>query len=132
MKNNPANSLIILCILIAVTFSTGCATTSLQHLSADEFLEYAKEIEVISSGSWIEYVGISNDRAYLEFNTLFVWFGGDKKTTVYWTELNELPPSVAKQLNDGTPPWAPWDKQKFRQQNGEFKSLFDEEQWKTF
>lgn len=97
-------------VLIGVTAGlslSGCAGTGIKRLSGAEFVSRARQIEQVSSFSWLTYIGNSGQRAYLESgHPAFV--GAGTRTTVFWTPLSDLPDELAQQLKAGTPPWTPW------------------------
>ncbi len=98
---------IFLAILLSAILLSGCASTSIEHLSADEFLNKTKIIEHINSAIWVSYVGSSETRAYLEYGDVLA-IGGRTRTIIYWTELNRLPKDTEKKLRAGISPWIPW------------------------
>jgi hypothetical protein len=104
---------IVSVIFLSVIFLTGCASTTINHVSADEFLIKAKQIEQMTSAIWTTYIGSSQTRAYLEYGDVLT-FGKGTRTIVYWTELNELPKDIAEKLKEGKPPWIPWQEQNKR------------------
>jgi uncharacterized protein YceK len=107
MKRIAIHSLAtVLGIAIGILLS-GCASTRMKHLDAQEFVERAKVIEQMNSAMWMTYVGSSHSRAYLEFQDMLT-LSGNPATVVYWTELDGLPKQLADQLKTGTPPWTPW------------------------
>ena len=68
-----------------------------------------KKTELISemnSAIGCQYIGASEQRAYLEYWDVIG--SRDGRTIVYWTPLSELPTNVVKQLKAGNPPWKPW------------------------
>jgi hypothetical protein len=96
--------------LISMIFLPGCGGMRIEHVSAPEFLEHAKQIEQMSSATWTTYIGSSQTRAYLECGDVLA-SGGQSRTIVYWTELEKLPEEVAKELKAGKSPWVPWQEQ---------------------
>ena len=87
---------------------TGCASTRIKQLSGAEFMNRAEQMKEISSFHWTTYIGSSQQRAYLEFgrpSLLYNIIGKQTRTTVYWTELSELPEDIVDQLKAGNPPW---------------------------
>ena len=67
----------------------------------------AAGIEQVSSFQWTSYIGVSGDRAYLEYGRP-AFIGSGPSTTVYWTRLSELPDDTSRKLKAGDPPWKPW------------------------
>lgn len=107
MKTIPTYTLTLLVGVIAGVLLSGCAGTRIKQLSGMEFQNRAKEMEVVSSFSWMTYIGHSHQRAYLESgHPAFV--GKGTRTTVLWTPLSELPDELVQKLKAGTPPWTPW------------------------
>ncbi len=88
-------------------FVSGCASIKIKHLSANDFLAQAKQIEAMNSASWTTYIGASATRAYLEYGDVF-GSTAKSRTIVYWTELEGLPPDVRQKLKEGARPWIPW------------------------
>jgi len=82
---------------------TGCS--NLSQVSGSEFLEHAKHIGALESAQSTTYIGASTSRAYLECWTA-VSFDSHGTTTVIWTPLTELPPSIVKKIKEGGNPWA--------------------------
>ena len=111
MKRIATHSLAVLTGVIIGLILTGCASTQIKQLSGANFVVQAQRMEQISSFHWITYIGSSKQRAYLEFgrpSLLYNIIGKQTRTTVYWTELSELPEDIAGQLKAGNPPWKPW------------------------
>ncbi|MDB4407501.1 hypothetical protein N9019_01930 [Akkermansiaceae bacterium] len=87
---------------------TGCTSTRIEQISGADFVVQAKRMEQISSFHSTIYIGSSKQRAYLEFGRptlLYNIIGKRTRTTVYWTELSELPEDIADQVKAGNPPW---------------------------
>lgn len=106
MKRIATHSLAtVVGIAIGILLS-GCASTRIKHVNAQEFVERAKVIEQMNSAMWMTYVGSSHSRAYLEFQDMLT-LSGKPATVVYWTELDGLPKQLADQLKMGTSPWTP-------------------------
>jgi len=82
---------------------TGCS--SLRRLSSPAFMLQAKD-EPISSFHWTTYVGISHDRAYLQYGRM-PFIGKTPRTIVYCPPLSKLSDDIVKQLKAGGPPWKP-------------------------
>jgi hypothetical protein len=87
---------------------SGCATTRIEQLSGPDFVDQAKQMELMSSFNWTTYIGSSKQRAYLECGHPAL-VGSGTRTTVYWVPLSDLPEDVVQQLKAGNPPWKPWD-----------------------
>jgi hypothetical protein len=102
----PRGLTVVLLLLILFSAS-GCARTTIKHLPADQFMAQARQIEVMSSATWTTYLGASASRAYLEYGDV-LGSGAPSRTIVYWTELDKLPPELRGQLQEGHPPWVPW------------------------
>lgn len=91
-----------ICLVAVVAASlTGC--TSLRHINGSAFVEMAKD-EPISSFHGCTYIGVSHNRAYLQYNRM-PFIGRTQRTIVYWTALSDLPVELVKQLRTGNPPW---------------------------
>lgn len=113
MKRMTTHAAAVLLGLAAglILFLSGCASTRIKRLSGAEFIYQAEQMKQISSFHWTTYIGSSTQRAYLEFGRpsfLYNIIGKGTRTTVYWTELSELPQDIAGQLKAGNPPWKPW------------------------
>lgn len=88
--------------------ASGCAKTTIRHVSAERFVQEARKMEQINSAHTHIYVGTTATRVYLEHVALVP----RQKTTVYCTELGGLPTELQKQLKAGPPPWTPWQERK--------------------
>ena len=96
-----------LAVIIGIIL-TGCTSTRIEQISCADFVVQAKRMEQISSFHSTIYIGSSKQRAYLEFgrpSLLYNIIGKRTRTTVYWTELSELPEDIADQVKAGNPPW---------------------------
>ena len=100
--------------LVAVVFGVtyivtiaGCASTKIRRLSGEEFVKHAEGVGSPGSFASTTYIGVSYQRAYLEYEHP-AFIGKGNMTTVYWTPLEELPGDLASQLKAGTPPWTNW------------------------
>ena len=91
-------------IIMALTVATGCS--SLRYIPGDEFIERAAAAQR-SVGQTLpdeaEFIGITEDRAYLEYRSGITIFG--PKTRVYWTSRDELTPSLESKLKGANPLW---------------------------
>jgi hypothetical protein len=76
---------------------SGCASTSIERLSGPAFVQQADEVQQLNSGYWTSYVGCSSSRAYLEYAHP-AYVGNGTRTTVYWTNLSELPDDFTAKL----------------------------------
>ena len=85
---------------------SGCASPRIKRLSSSRFLERAAQIEQLHSAHWTTYVGVSGQRAYLEFGHPAI-AGSGTRTSVFWTPLSELPEDLVEKLQAGDPPWTP-------------------------
>jgi len=83
--------------LALVAQLSSCATTNMRHASAERFMLESKKIDEINSIQSSSYIGSSGNRAYIETQSLFT-FSGKPKTTVFWTELDQLPESDVNKL----------------------------------
>ncbi len=90
---------------------SGCGTTRIEQLSGTDFVDQAKQMELVSSFNWTTYIGTSKQRAYLECGHSAI-VGDGTQTTVYWVLLSDLPDDVVQKLKAGNPPWKPWDVKK--------------------
>jgi hypothetical protein len=54
-------------IVVAVLLVAGRASTSVEHVSGDEFQNLAQGCTIMNNFSWTNYVGYSERRAYLEY-----------------------------------------------------------------
>ena len=113
MKRLATHTLTLLVGVVLGLLLSGCASTRITQVSGTEFLNRAKEIEGLSSFSWMAYIGRSGQRAYLESGHP-AFLGSGTQTTVLWTPLSELPDDIAEQLKAGNPPWKPWHSQSNR------------------
>jgi hypothetical protein len=91
----------------ASVFLAGCACTRIKQLSGAEFQKQAGQCEQMNSFNWTSYIGVSQQRAYLEYGYPAL-VGSGMRTTVYWTPLADLPSNVVRQLRTGSPPWTNW------------------------
>jgi hypothetical protein len=110
IESDMLSKSLIVAVLISMIFLPGCGGTRIEHVSAPEFLEHAKQIEQMNSATWTTYIGSSQTRAYLEYGDVLA-SGGKSRTIVYWTELEKLPEDVSKELKAGKSPWVPWQEQ---------------------
>jgi hypothetical protein len=85
----------------------GCASTKIKRLSGEEFVKHAECVDRLGSFTWETYIGVSDQRAYLEYGHP-AFIGKGDMITVYWTSLEDLPDNLARQLKAGTPPWTNW------------------------
>ncbi len=99
----PFNKLILISFLIFPS----CSYERVKHIDARKFIETAKEMEIISSFETITYLGITKDRAYLEYQ-----LGNHNFTIIYWTELDSLPNHIQSKMKSGNNPWCPWYQKK--------------------
>ena len=96
-----AATTVLLCLL------PGCASTRLTYLEPEAFVRQGKEMERVHSAQWVQLVGASSTRAYLEYQDLLTW-NGNPRTVVYWTRLDALPDEIQRPLKSGQSPWQPW------------------------
>ncbi|NLB54898.1 MAG: hypothetical protein GX811_03890 [Lentisphaerae bacterium] len=90
-------SIFCLTALAFALFAGGCAFTRIQKLSGAEFIEHARQMNVLSSFSWTSYIGSTAERVYLEY-AYPASTGKGTRTTVYWTNLTELPEEIANKI----------------------------------
>jgi hypothetical protein len=107
MKTISTHAVILVVGLVIGLFIAGCASTRIKQLSGQEFISQASQIGQLNSFHWTSYIGVTPDRAYLEFGYPTP-LGKGSRTTIYWTSLSELPEDIASQLKAGNPPWKPW------------------------
>jgi hypothetical protein len=85
----------------AMVWLNGCASTKLRYVEPENFIEVSRHA---SGGSCkVTYLGTSDNRIYCEFMNVIDWnsfLSRSKKTTytVYWTDLDEVPQEVVKEL----------------------------------
>ena len=111
MKRITTHAVAVLIGLGTGLILSGCSSTHIKRLSGVEFVRQAEQMKQVSSFHWTTYIGSSTQRAYLEFGRpsyLYNIIGKGTRTTVYWTELSELPKEIADELKAGNPPWKPW------------------------
>ena len=94
---------VFVALVICLFGISGCS--NLSQVSGSDFLEQAKHIGALESAQSTTYIGASASRAYLERWTA-VSFYSHGTTTVIWTPLPELPPSIVKKIKEGVNPWA--------------------------
>ena len=110
--NRPNTHMLALLVAVGVgVILSGCASTRIKRLSGTEFLNQAIEIDQLNSFHWTTYVGMSNKRAYLEFGYPAL-VGRGTRTTLFWTQLSELPDDVVEKLKSGNSPWKPWRRER--------------------
>ena len=98
------NKLIVLLTLVFSLFGlSGCS--SLSQVSGSAFMEQAKHIGALESAKYTTYIGATKSRVYLEHWSASP-LSSNGTTTVIWTPLSELPPSVVSKIKDGVNPWA--------------------------
>ena len=93
----PARGAGIVLAVAAGSLVSGCASTSIERLSGPAFVRQANEVQQLNSGYWTSYVGCSSSRAYLEYAHP-AYIGSGTRTTVYWTELLDLPDDFVAKL----------------------------------
>lgn len=90
-------------LLLAGSFALCVSCSSLEQVSASEFLELTEEIPRESTIRNTAFIGTSGPRVYLERWHAQVLF--ESEVTVYWTELSELPAELSSELRAGRNPW---------------------------
>ena len=93
--------------VITGVFLSGCASTRIIHIDGEEFVSCARLCEAPASLGKTRYIGVSDDRAYLEEQNVLT-LSGRPRTIVVWTRLEELPDDLAEKLKAGNPPWTNW------------------------
>lgn len=106
MKTNRLNPRHCAAILLACLLP-GCASTRLKYLEPEAFVRQGMDMERVNSAQWVQLVGASSTRAYLEYQDLITW-NGSPRTVVYWTRLDALPDEIQRPLKSGQSPWYPW------------------------
>ena len=104
---------IILILGIITLFLTGCSSTKVIHVDAEEFLQHAEVIKGMHSAASATYIGSTHDRAYIEFENYITFIRKAPVTYIYWTEIDSLPKDVAEKIKTGQPPWSPFDHKKY-------------------
>lgn len=94
-------------LILVGAVSAGCASTRIKHVDADDFITRAKVMEQPETLLHVTFIGVSHDRAYLEYQD-YLTLSGKPVTTVVWTRLEDLLPELADKLRAGNPPWVPW------------------------
>ena len=95
----------------------GCSSTKIKHLNSEEFLKQAALTEGMHSALTCTYIGTTHDRVYLEFENYITFLRKKPVTTIYWTELNELPLNISEKIKAGKSPWKPFDDYKIMEEN---------------
>jgi hypothetical protein len=99
-------------VLFTLAFSlfglSGCST--LNQVSGTAFMEQAKHIGALESAISTTYIGATKSRVYLEHWSASP-LSSKGSTTVIWTPLSELPPSVVSKIKDGVNPWSTQEEQ---------------------
>ncbi len=85
-----------------VCVASGCSNA--KHVSGEEFVRLAKKSTELNSAKSTAYIGTTGVRAYLEYFEAPFFYGDG--ITIYWTQLSELPPTLAADLKAGENPWA--------------------------
>lgn len=102
--------LVLIGIAVGIVLA-GCASTRIKHVSGVECVERAEYVEMPASLGKTAYIGVSDDRVYIEKQYFAAWISFltlKPLTTVVWTHLQDLPPELAVRLKAGDPPWKPW------------------------
>lgn len=84
-------------------FLYGRVGTYIVHVDGEEFIRSSSYCDLPASLGKTRYIGVSDDRAYLEEHNVL-----GPRTIVVWTRLEELPEDLAKELREGKPPWTNW------------------------
>ncbi|MCH2174187.1 MAG: hypothetical protein MK193_00490 [Lentisphaeria bacterium] len=79
---------------------TGCC--NLRVMKPDDFKLVTDDIGQLQSGRYFEYIGVSHDRAYLQYNSNIDPLSERK---VYYVPLDQLPKDLVKELKAGKNPW---------------------------
>ncbi|MFT4711000.1 MAG: hypothetical protein ACI9D0_001782 [Bacteroidia bacterium] len=75
---------------LLVGYSAGCSATGIEHVSGAEFQDLVTEGQRANSAFWIQAIGATSNRAYLEHGSL-VTSTGTPQIQVIWTETANLP-----------------------------------------
>lgn len=75
---------------LLVGYSAGCRATGIEHVSGDEFEELVAAGQRANSAYWIQAIGATSSRAYLERGQI-VTSTGKPQVQVLWTETANLP-----------------------------------------
>ena len=94
---------------------SGCSSTEVVHIDAEQFLECAEVMDGRHSALSATYIGSTYNKAYLEFHTHITFFRRTPATYIYWTEIDLLPKDVAEKIIMGQEPWAPFDHKKYEE-----------------
>jgi hypothetical protein len=75
---------------LAVGYSSGCRARGIEHVTADQFQALVLAGQTANTAHWIQPIGATNQRAYLEQGDLVTSTGGPR-LQVLWTESKDLP-----------------------------------------
>ena len=103
--------LILLSILMASLIFSGCASTKVEYLKPESFMEMAKRWPTSAHG--YSYIGASRKKIYIEFETVltstaFLGLSNRPAYTIYWTAVEKIPKEFVDSL----------EKQKHKQRLG--------------
>ena len=87
----------VLIILIAILL-TGCSATRIKKLSGEEFEKLMEKSGLMNSMCWVQYIGASYDRVYIEIGSV-PFFTGENKVTIWWTYISELSEELSTRIS---------------------------------
>lgn len=91
----------LLLLGLLVGYVSGCRTRGIEHVSAEEFQSLVTEGQRANTAYWLQAIGATSNRAYIEQGELITTTGAPR-IKVLWTESQGLPEGY---LND----WANLD-----------------------
>ena len=97
--------------LISFLCLMGCKSTHIKEVDAETFLSYSNHVGMAYSLSAAEFIGVTGDKAYIEYTS---WFSKEPDTYIYWIHLNDLPFVEAQKMITRQRPWIPYDHSKVR------------------
>ncbi|WP_152032608.1 hypothetical protein [Ereboglobus luteus] len=86
-----------LTIFSLALFVSGCASTAIKRISADQFVHAYKSIDSPASMFSYAYIGQSNTNAYIEYSRVAL-FSNKWKVQILCTPVSELPQDFLRQL----------------------------------
>ena len=82
---------------ISIWLFISCSSTSISHLSTEEFITHVNDMDRMNSAYWTSYIGETDNRIYLEYGTMISSFS-KTRTIVYWTEKDKIPKQIIEKL----------------------------------
>lgn len=96
--------------LVSCFLLNSCASvTSIKHVNSEKFLKKAELMNGWNSAEGSVLIGTTRERVYLEYQTGITFFTKSPATTVYWTELDNLPDDIVEKIKVGMSPWVSFD-----------------------